>query len=236
VAVLESGAVGRVSVSSRERLARGESGAPSISADGRHVAFESGAANLVAGDRNRRQDVFVRDRRRGTTVRASVSSRGRGSAENSFEPAISDRGRHVAFTSRARNLAPGDDDRATDVYVRDLLRRHTRRVSRGSAGQSLTGWATAPSISADGDLVAFQLSRTDLVEQGDGPVGRVMVRERSGRATATPGRTTGEPGRRSGFPALSADGRYVAFTSADPDYAPGDLNGGPDVFVNGPLR
>jgi len=236
VAVLTSGAVSRVSVSSRERPAEGESGAASISADGRYVAFDSTAANLVAGDRNRRQDVFVRDRRRGTTVRASISSRGRGASDNSYEPALSDDGRHVAFTSRARDLAPRDEDRATDIYVRDLDRRHTRRVSRGSAGRSLTGWATAPSISADGDLVAFQLSRTDLVEQGSGPVGEVLVRKRSARATVAPPRLAGGPGRRSGFPALSADGRFVAFTSADADFAAGDVNGSADVFVAGPLR
>ena len=221
-AVLSTGRIGRVSVSSKERLAKGESGAPSISADGRYVAFESGAANLVRGDRNGKLDAFVRDRRRGTTVRASVSSREHGASDSSFEPALSADGRHVAFTSRARDLAPHDDDRATDIYVRDLRRGTTRRVSRGSAGASLTGWATAPSISADGDLVAFQLSPTDLVEQGDGPVGRVMVRKRMSRATWA------ADAPRSGFPALSADGRIVAFTAAAGDR--------PQVFADGPLR
>jgi Tol biopolymer transport system component len=236
VHALHGGAISRVSVSSRERAAKGESGAPAISDDARYVAFESTAANLVPGDTNGKQDIFVRDRRRGTTQRASLSSSERQARYPSYEPAISATGRHVAFTTRAHNLAAGDLDGATDIYVRDRRKGTIRRASRGSAGASMTGWATAPSISADGDLVAFQLSATDLVADGDGPVGRVYVRKRSNRATWEARTLAGAPAERSGFPALSADGRVVAFTSGATDLVAGDTNGRPDVFAAGPLR
>jgi Tol biopolymer transport system component len=236
VFTLHTGAISRISVSSREQAAKGESGAAAISDGGRYVAFESTAANLVPGDTNDKQDIFVRDRRRGETQRATLSSSERQARHSSFEPAISATGRHVAFTTRARDLAPGDLDRATDIYVRDRRKGTIRRVSRGSAGVSMTGWATAPSISSDGDLVAFQLSATDLVADGDGPVGRVYVRKRSHRATWEAGTLAGTPAERSGFPALSADGRVVAFVSADANLVAGDTNGRPDVFTAGPLR
>src|SRR3954447_8865342 len=118
VYAVRDGRVERVSVSSRERSADGESGEPAISADGRYVAFSSTASHLVAGDTNRKQDVFVRDRRRGRTVRVSISASGRQGGFSSYEPAISGTGRYVAFTTRSRQLERGDLDGAADVYVR----------------------------------------------------------------------------------------------------------------------
>ena len=199
---------------------------PSVSAEGGHVAFaaervqrgEEKGDLVEAGPRR----VYVAVLSSGAVGRASVTSREHGASDSSFEPAMAAGGGHVAFTSRASDLAAGDDDLASDVYVRDLRRGRTRRVSRGSAGTSLTSWATAPSISADGDLVAFQLSSTDLVEEGGGPVGQVMVRKRTARATWVP------EARRSGFPALSGDGRIVAFTSA--------RTGRAEIYADGPLR
>ena len=75
---------------------------PSISADGRFVAFASYASNLVAGDTNGTDDVFVRDRKQGTTELVSVSSAGEQANAGTYrapDPSISADGRFVAFVS-----------------------------------------------------------------------------------------------------------------------------------------
>jgi hypothetical protein len=108
-----------VSLSSAQILGNGASGAPSISGDGRYVAFESVAANLVPGDTNGVQDVFLRDLLPGTTERVSLGSSGvEGDARSSW-PSISGDGRFVAFESDATNLVAGDTNGLTDIFVRD---------------------------------------------------------------------------------------------------------------------
>jgi Tol biopolymer transport system component len=217
-----SGRTRQVSVSSREVAANGESGEPAISADGRYVTFQSAASNLVARDTNRKPDIYVRDRRRGTTVRVSIGTRGAQARDASFEPALSTSGRYVAFTSRAA-LGRHDDDHRTDIYVHD---RRTGRIARVSAG--LRGWATAPTISGNGRVIAFQLSPTDLIADGSGPIGTVYVRDRAVHATRA---AVGASDDRSGDPSLSADGRTLALTSSTTDLIAGDTNGVGDVFV-----
>jgi hypothetical protein len=111
----------RVSVSSAGLQGNEWSVGSVISADGRFVAFSSLADNLVPGDTNGVEDVFVRDRLSGTTERASVSSGGveQCNGNSSVGLAISSDGRFVAFTSPANNLVPGDTNLQPDVFVRD---------------------------------------------------------------------------------------------------------------------
>src|SRR5947207_2433895 len=109
----------RVSIDSAGYQANSASTYSAISADGRFVAFVSTATNLVPGDTNGGQDVFVHDRRTGTTERVSVDSAGTESNGSSERPAISADGRFVAFWSSATNLAPGDTNSLIDVFVHD---------------------------------------------------------------------------------------------------------------------
>lgn len=117
---LETNAVERVSVASGGAQANGASFEPSISADGRYVAFESFASNLVAGDTNGRNDVFVHDRTTRTTRRVSLAADGRAANDHNWTPSINADGRFVAFRSDATNLAAIDGNRSSDVYVKDL--------------------------------------------------------------------------------------------------------------------
>jgi Tol biopolymer transport system component len=116
----QTGQTTRVSVASDHRQALGPSFDPSISADGRRVAFASDASNLVLMDSNKLGDVFVRDRRAGTTVRASLASDGTQANDSSSLPAISADGAAVAFFSSATNLVAGDANQTGDVFVREL--------------------------------------------------------------------------------------------------------------------
>src|SRR5439155_1055443 len=113
----------RVSVASDGTQANAFSGEASISADGRFVAFASLASNLVSGDTNGADDVFVHDRRTGVTERVSVASddtQGNGaSVVCTPSPSVSADGRFVAFASQASNLVPGDTNGRVDLFVRD---------------------------------------------------------------------------------------------------------------------
>src|SRR5438477_435698 len=98
----------RVSMATGAAEGNSDSGNASISADGRFVAFMSSASNLVAGDTNGSDDIFVRDRQSGTTERMSVATGGAQGNNSSYLPSISADGRFVAFASTAFNLVAGD--------------------------------------------------------------------------------------------------------------------------------
>src|SRR5256712_380330 len=228
----------RVSVDSHGAQGNGGSFDPAISADGRFVAFDSVASNLVAGDTNAAFDVFVRDRKTGKTRRVSVDSHGAQGNGDSFDPAISADGRFVAFDSVASNLVAGDTNAASDVFVRDRKTGKTRRVSVASHGTQGNGASFGPSISADGRFVAFTSAASNLVAGDSNEAYDVFVRVRK---TAKPSPASldshGAQGNGESFnPAISADGRFVAFRSSASNLVAGDTNGAADVFVRGPLH
>jgi RHS repeat-associated protein len=95
------------------------SNSPRLSADGRYIAFESIAPNLVLGDTNGAEDVFVRDRVTGVTTRVSVDSCGGQGIGPSTDAAISPDGRYAAFSSTATNMVWGDTNGLDDAFVHD---------------------------------------------------------------------------------------------------------------------
>ncbi|MEG4218273.1 calcium-binding protein, partial [Microcoleus sp. Pol14C6] len=161
----------RVSVDSAGNQANGYFFSPSISADGRFVAFSSDASNIVPGDTNNTGDIFVRDLLTNTTTRVSVDSAGNPGNINSFSPSISGDGRFVAFLSDASNIVPGDTNNQTDIFVRDLLTNTTTRPFVDSAGNQGNNFSNGPSISANGQKVAFSSLTANLVsgDTNNGP-------------------------------------------------------------------
>jgi Ca2+-binding RTX toxin-like protein len=160
-----------VSVSSNGDRANDDSSRCSISADGRFVAFSSRASNLVPGDTNNSDDIFVRDLSTNTTTRVSISSRGNQGNEDFYTPFISADGRFVTFSSEASNLVPGDTNDSEDIFVRDLATNTTTRVSVDSAGNQGNSDSEFPSISANGQKVAFSSFAANLVpgDTNNGP-------------------------------------------------------------------
>ncbi len=212
----------RVSLSQAGGAPNGWSRMPSVSADGRYVAFKSEANDLVAGDTNGVEDVFVRDRLNGTTERASVSSaeaQGTGSCSCSSAslatPHISSNGRFVAFSSDLTNLVAGDTNARSDVFVRDRSAGTTKRVSLSPAGAQRAGESGSPSISDNGRYVAF-----DSPAPGDVSGRNVYVRDRTANTTTQMNLTTGDVAPQTGassWPRISPNGRFVVFTSYSPD-------------------
>jgi Tol biopolymer transport system component len=195
-----------------------------LSDDGRYVAFESFSTNLVAGDTNGLVDVFVRDRRLGTTERVSVAHDGGQLWWASAGPAISGDGRFVVFMTGADGVVPGDDNHCDDVFVRDRVLGTTERVSVSSSGlqgNANSGWLLN-SISADGRFVAFQSFAWNFVASDSNGVQDVFVRDRETQTTelVSVALAGGTGNGASTEPSISASGRYVAFTTVAGDIVP----------------
>src|SRR6266446_2495738 len=229
----------RVSVASGGTEGNDASLGSALSADGRFVAFDSAATDLVAGDTNRVSDVFVHDRQTGTTERVSVASDGaQGNGKSgllslAFPPALSAEGRVVAFVSFATNLVAGDTNGATDVFVHDRQTGTTERVSVASDGTESNAACLGSALSADGRFVAFQSDATDLVASDTNGTTDVFVQDRqTGMTERVSVASDGtQANNASSYPALSADGRFVAFQSDATNLVAGDTNGATDVFV-----
>lgn len=212
-----------------------DSGAPSLSHDGSRVAFHSDASNLATGDANSNVDVFVRLRATGGTMLASANPAGVPGNGPSREPAISADGRFVAFQSDATDLVLGDTNSAWDVFVRDLELGVTVRVSVDSAGQQVNGISTSPSISEDGRFIAFASTASTLVANDTNGQRDVFVHDRLTSATQRVSITSAGAqtiGGSSEAPAVSGDGRFVAFTSGAANLVASDTNNATDVFVH----
>lgn len=215
-------------------LAQGNSAAysPVVSALGRHVAFLSDASNLVAGDTNNAADVFLRDRDALSTIRANVSTSGvEANGLPVSAPAVSQSGAIVAFDSTATNLVAGDANGAADVFVRDTVNNTTTRVSIATSGIEGNSDSFGPALSDDGRFVAFASNASNLVAGASGT--QVYLRDRTnGTTTLVSRNTVANAGNGvSKGPAVSGDGRFVAFTSTSTDLVAADTNAHTDVFV-----
>ena len=231
---LQSGATTRVSVGGGGAQANGHSFAPAINGNGRLVAFFSFASNLVPGDTNGADDVFVRDLQSGTTTRVSVDTTGAQANGGSYSPALSADGRFVAFVSDASNLVAGDTNSARDVFVHDLQTGETTRVSVDSAGVQGNLDSATPVLSADGRYVAFSSFSNNLIADDANDAADVFLRDRQAGTTTRVSVYTGgfEADSDSFRPSISADGRFVAFDSDSDNLVWGDTNFVSDVYVH----
>jgi Tol biopolymer transport system component len=161
-----TGETKRVSIASDGGQGYWDAGQASLSSDGRVVGFLSVASDLVPGDTNAWGDAFVHDRATGETERVSVASDGGQGDLWSGSPSLSSDGRVVVFRSGASNLAPGDTNSSTDVFVHDHVTGATGRVSvasDGNEGNSDSCQLYPPSLSSDGRVVAFESYASNLV-------------------------------------------------------------------------
>ncbi len=224
----------RVSVATGGGQSNSASDSPVTSADGRFVAFESIASNLVSGDTNGLNDIFVHDRQTGATERVSVATGGTEANGVSYSAAISADGRFVAFWSNASNLVSGDTNGTSDIFVHDRQTGTTERVSVATGGAEGNGSSTIPAISADGRFVAFVSYATNLVAGDTNGYADVFVHDRqtgtTERVSVATGGTQGD--NASSDATISPDGRLVAFDSVATNLVGSDGNSKRDVFVH----
>lgn len=205
----------------------------SLSADGRFFAFASFASNLVAGDTNLRNDVFVHDRLLHITRLASVSTTGVLSNANSSDPSVSNDGNLVAFVSQSTTLVPGTSAQFGGIFVRDFASGTTTRENIGPGGVEPNYTCYSPSLSGDGLRLLFVSRASNLVANDTQNTTDVFVRDRvSGALSCISVNLNGQPGSAdSDYPTTSNNGRYVVFQSFASDLVPGDTNDRDDLFV-----
>ncbi len=215
--------------------------APALSAHGRYVAFAIWN-DALEFDGTTVHSVYVHDRLTGVTEPVSGSEV---DLDHLSILALSADGRFVAFQSSAGYLVPGDTNDLRDVFVHDRLtkvigvRRELEgieRVSVASDGSAGDDRSSDTALSADGRFVAFHSHASNLVFGDTNVAGDVFVHDRlTGVTERVSVSSDGSEGNgTSTIPALSADGRLVAFASQADNLVPGDTNGEEDIFVRGP--
>lgn len=201
----------------------GHSSDADLSADGRFVVFDSFASNLGSGDTNGDRDVFVHDRHMGKTRAVSVDVSGKYRWGASSNPSLSADGRYVAFQSTATfggvDWSEHDTNGKADIYLKDLYNQQIIPVSSRyfSVGN---GDSFNPAISANGRYIAFESTASNLVagDYNNAPDIFVFLNEPGNpqieRIAVGPNFREGNDYTPLSYrPSISADGRYIAFTS-----------------------
>lgn len=222
-----TGATTRRSVSSAGAQGDRGSYSPALSANGQWLAFTSQASTLVPLVNNFVGHVFLHHCASGVTTLASTGPAGTLENGASDEASLSADGRFMEFISDSTDLIPSGSSGSYDVYVRDRLTGSLVRASAPFSGVAANGASRYATISADGRSVAFQSSASNLVPGDTNFLTDVFVRDlklgvtervsvSSTGVEANGGSdATGQP------PGISADGRYVAFSSYANNLAPG---------------
>jgi len=230
---LASGRIWRISQSSAGKPGNAPSRFVRLSGDGTTVAFLSTATNLLEGDTNGREGVFLHDLRSRETVRVSRALQGGQADGASYAPSLTRDGRLVAFASEATNLVADDSNAVADVFVHDTNTDLTERITLSAEGREASAPSDAPAISATGRFVAFSSGSADLVPGGYRAGRNVFLHDRDTGRTALVSVARGNQGANgaSDNPVVSEDGSKVAFVSAASNLVADDRNDRPDVFV-----
>ncbi len=202
--------------------------APSMTSDGGLIAFASPDGSLVGNDQNHAVDAFVRNMANGVDELISLrdatvlptSGTGFSSAA---QVSITPNGRWVVFSSRAGDLVTNDFNQDQDIFVSDLASGSITLESMGLDGNSAGGYSGTPTISSNGQFVVFFSTATNLVPGYNNLLGDVFLRDRiAGTNTLVSVSKDGiSPGQgSSSTPAMSQDGRYVAFLSTAANLVP----------------
>ena len=219
-----------------------DSVSPIISADGRYVLFASTANNLVTIATNTPipavspspLNVFLRDRSNAVTTLVSINSSGSGGGnDNSWPIALSTNGQYVLFESSANNLVSSDTNNAPDIFVRNLVNGQTLLVSANTSGRVGNRDSSGSAMTPDGHYVAFVSSASDLVANDTNGIPDVFLRDLQSGSTvlvSLGARSAGPAQANTISPDISADGRYVLFSSPGTNLVP-NVKTGNEIYL-----
>jgi Tol biopolymer transport system component len=210
--------ISRVSTDSTGAQGNGNSATdsdPVFSPDGTKLLFGSTANNLVSGDTNGVEDLFLKDLVTGATTRISTGSSGNegNGASYVYSQAFSPDGTKIVFESTSSNLVPGDTNAHSDVFLKDLTNGNLTRLSTSASGAQGNDDSFAPAFSPDGTKVAFDSHATNFVV-GDTAYDDVFLKDLVTGAITRVSPDISAPGTgsyESSYPAFSPDGTKIAY-------------------------
>lgn len=218
--------VRRVSVGLAGAQTNATSNKPSLSGDGKVVAFTSGATNLTAGETGGINAIRVYRRDLTAGVNTLVSQNESGVSQEGNHPVLSEDGNRLAFSTFA-SLRATDANNLWDIYVYQHIPGDIQRVSLTSTGgerdqgTESASRSVAPAISGDGQYVAYATTATNVVPDASSGLQNVFVVNvttgsvvRASVSSAGVQGNADSPVGQGERPSLSADGKWVAFTTA----------------------
>ena len=231
---LQRGGIERLSLSAAGNQVDRASTQPVLSGDGRYVAFVSTATNLFYGATSGRQEIFLLDRSDRSLHWVSRPLSGMVNNGESMEPAISSDGNWVAFSSTSTNLVSSDESPMRDIFLWSRASGSLFRVSETDGGQDADSASYYPALNADGRYLVFKTYSSTLIDTDNNGFADIYLYNRVADTLEIVSLTSNSEQALTGpsdEPAITADGRYIAFRSNASDLVPGDSNGSADVFI-----
>jgi len=212
---LETNETRCISVNAAGEMGNTYGASPMISADGKYAVFQSYASNLVSDDNNEKDDIFLCNLQSHAIERVSISSNGDQADRMSYSAAVDGNGSHVVFQSQATNLVTNDHNDASDVFLRDIQKRTTVRISVSSDNSEANYASGSPSINEDGRYVVFSSSANNLVANDTNDKTDIFLRDIESNTTKrlSISSASEQANDSSYYPHISSYGAYVVFDS-----------------------
>jgi Tol biopolymer transport system component len=227
------GTTRRISVSTFGVQGNAQTFAYDMTPNSRLIVMTTLASNLFPNDTNNTWDCILHDILTGETTLESVNAAGQQANGRTQSGFISVDGRFVAFGSQATNLVANDTNGRTDAFVRDRLTGLVERVSTDATGAQVNGNTDMLDFSGSGRYVLLRSDAPDLVAGDNNGISDIFVKDlNTGIVTIESVSSTGvqaDGGVIQGT--ISADGRFVAFSSLANNLVPNDTNPGTDLFL-----
>jgi Ca2+-binding RTX toxin-like protein len=229
---LSTGAISRLSTTAGGAQANGGNSTAHFSSDGRFVVFTSAATNLVAGDTNNFDDIFLKDLTTGAVTLLSTTANGTQTNGNSSNAQLSQDGHLMVFSSVATNLG-SSSILFSDIFLKDLITGAVTVVTNAADGTRANGLSSHARFSPDGHSVVFESSANNLVTGDANNQIDIFLKDLdTGAVTLVTNTADGTQGNgRSSDARLSADGHFVTFTSVATNLVAGDGNNRTDLFL-----
>lgn len=226
----EAGTTVRVSLNASNVEGNDDSSFPALNFDGSLVAFVS-KADLTRVGTGGIQNLFLR-KMNGSATRLLSPGTGTGANDHVYNPVMTNDSRYIAYSSAASNLVTGDSNGFSDIFLYDRSTGLTERITLDSAGQQTNGQSAMPSISDNGNLIAFESKASNLISGDSNGLRDLFVRNRLARTTTrvSVDANGAQPNGISYHATLTRDGSRVAFASQANNLVFGDTNNVADVF------